>query len=227
MSLWRHWDMTSAPPPVVASPKQVVCLPGFGDPIVGQRWPRELGTALGVECRIVEWPGLWTRCAEPASFSSFVSEVESLVEPGAVLVGHSLGGRVALEVARNNQTAVTAVALCSPAVLGISTPDAVRQWREAGCRPTQRVASNGVPVTFDLPVSYLDELEAWDPGPRLPDAAHLLVFGGADPKASHDGWDTNERTSMVEIPGCEHRFMDDDVHRAAVVEAVAQFIAGV
>lgn len=206
---------------------RVIVLPGFGDPLVGETWVAELSDRLpaGVELEAIDWPGLWTRCDEPVSFTALVDEVVEKATSRTVLVGHSLGGRVALQLACDGLDVAGAVALCSPAHLRITAPAAAAAWRDVGARAVARVAPNGMPVSFQLPAVFLDELAGWYRGPRVPTAKHLMVFGGADDHGGAAGWDLHPGARQITLPGCEHRFMDHDGHRAAALEAVASFVA--
>jgi surfactin synthase thioesterase subunit len=83
----------------------VVCFPhAGGDPRAYLAWQRELGSAATV--RAVCVPGRATRFAEPPSASldeladGAAEAVLGLPESSVCLVGHSLGGLVAFEVAR-------------------------------------------------------------------------------------------------------------------------------
>jgi pimeloyl-ACP methyl ester carboxylesterase len=209
---------------------EVVCLPGFAEPLVGERWVADLAEACGpaVTVTAVDWPGLWSRWDEPVSFDRLVDAARAAAESGAVLVGHSLGGRVALQVAAT-AAAAGVVALCSPAVLGIDRGPSAQRWRSTGLRPTERVAPNGMRVSFDLPVPFLDELEVTLEEPSVPACPTLLVAGELDDMAPSSGWVPVPRLGaepeVVSVAGCGHRFMADEVHRAAAVAAVAGFIA--
>ena len=209
--------------------RRVVCLPGFGDPIVGARWVGDLAAQLGCDYEVValDWPGCWTRCGEQISFLRLVEEAKKLSGPDTVLVGHSLGGRVAVQLANQGVALAGVVALCAPPILGVNAAHAAAIWRSTGSRVTNRRAANGRRCSLHLPVVFLDELDAWLAPSALPDLVPtLLVFGDVDSKASRPSWGPSVgNVATLTVPGCGHRFMDVAMHRAIVVAATTAFIA--
>ena len=194
--------------------------------MVGSSWVADLTARLqGIEVLAVDWPGLWTRCDESVSFAKLVAEATALAGPDTVLVGHSLGGRIALQLACERVPLAGVAALCSPSQLSLNTGAAEASWREAGGRLTHRVAANGMQCSYVLPVRFLDELNEWLRPAECPDIPALLMFGGSDPKASALQWGPLlEGRLSVTVPGSQHNFMDNPTHRADVVGKVTGFV---
>jgi pimeloyl-ACP methyl ester carboxylesterase len=208
---------------------RVVCLPGFGDPAVGERWVGELSRlAAGLAVvEAIDWPGLWTRCDEPVSFTALAEQVAEDADESTVLVGHSLGGRVALQVASAIPVAGV-VAACSPTKMTVNEGPAAQEWVRTGSRLLERTAPNGVEVSYRLPVSFLHELNDWLDFRVIPEVPTLMLFGDRDRCAAPGDWDTVPRLGaepqVKVLQSCSHRFMDDPANRRDALHAIAWFL---
>ena len=129
---------------------QSVCLPGFGD--TAAYWSQWIEGAAKVPVLEVEWPGLWgassrnsvastpPRATLPAPnvVDDVVDQALAILGPGDIVVGHSMGGRLAVEIASRQTPG--AVVLLAPTLYqpDFLSPEALSRWQDAGARPTTR-----------------------------------------------------------------------------------------
>jgi pimeloyl-ACP methyl ester carboxylesterase len=141
----------------------------------------------------------------PHALQREVEDVQALLEiagPGATLLGHSFGGAVALETARETQTGqVDALVLYEPAVgvAGAITPEAIERM--------QALISNGEPdAALDIGIAALDAAELVSGAPRrraTPRPAPLLALAPTVPRelraVTEPGLDA-DRYATLDVP---------------------------
>jgi pimeloyl-ACP methyl ester carboxylesterase len=149
---------------------RLVACPGFGDT---PRYWADLFDPAGAVTG-VSWPGLWDTPSCDHPYQHTVAAGRDLVGPDGVVVGHSLGTRVALDVSPSARAAV----LLAPALSDWSfvSPDACAVWRQRSHRPTHRPDPvSGVNVVVDIPFTFAQDLLDLPP-PLPPPASPTLVI---------------------------------------------------
>jgi pimeloyl-ACP methyl ester carboxylesterase len=213
-------------------PGALVFIHGSGDS--ARIWAHVIGQLPEIPCVALDLPGHGALLEQPGmdtpsvrDYAAFVrGEIERRGLIGARVVGHSLGGAIALQLALDAPDALSGVALVGtgarlrvlPAVL-----DAARSDQEAAQRTLAQIGF--APEHDDLSERYLRELEPLAPGMLYRDLAAcnsfdcvaelgritcpaLIVVGAEDrltpPKYALFLRDHLTRAILVELPGAGH-----------------------
>jgi pimeloyl-ACP methyl ester carboxylesterase len=162
-----------------------------------------------------EWPGIWSRSREGQDayrFSAALQEVATLAASApTVLIGHSLGARVALHVAARVASVRAVIALC-PSVASAPFAEEAEAWQRDGRIRSSRVDPvDRTARSFTVPVAFLEDVLAAGV-PPIPDVPTLCVVGERDTRTTMEmvsQWRRgNDRVSIVSA-ACAHRFWED------------------
>lgn len=168
-------------------------------------------------------PGEYTRDKTLADLDELIAELTAECGQRPVLVGHSLGGYLALAHAATRPDATRGIVVLNTGP-GYRDPDKREQWNERTRRNAHRfgIPEQATNLNLQEDSVVMDRLAEM--------ATPTLVLAGGDDRAEYTGAGQYLERKMpharfVLVDGGGHS-MHEDTHAAEVADIIADFVAG-
>jgi len=189
----------------------------------------------------IDMPGTWGSSEDTAAYTytnclQAATEVVEKIGKPTILVGHSNGGRLALQIASKNPAVVAVVAIMSPLYIRRSTSkkDSVIKWKKEGVRHYQMPLPDDPDksASFSIPFSFLEDSQKYPPKPLLSKifVPKLFIAGSEDHvvtlKEVQKAYDAAAEPKRFELVNAPHVYRENVAAVDEVNDIVDSFVDG-